>query len=201
MQMNILIDALPNFVTIDGKDYKIDTDFRKSIQFEILIQESEKSSKDRVEKALNLFFDKNIPTNVEKAIEKILWFYSCGKLNQNATSNTENNSFHTRVYSFNHDSTAIYSAFWQQYKIDLTTAKLHWWQFKALFEGLSEDCLIVKIMQYRGMKITSDMPKSQQKRIRELKHIYALPVTQQEQSKIDEIDKILMGDGDLTGIL
>ncbi|WP_165442998.1 Gp15 family bacteriophage protein [Senegalia massiliensis] len=54
------------------------------------------------------------------------------------------------IYSFEHDDEYIYSAFLDQYGIDLKDIKhLHWWKFKSPFKGLKEDNLICKIMRYR----------------------------------------------------
>ena len=37
--MNLLIDLVPNTVNIDGEEYKINSDFRYSILFELLMQD------------------------------------------------------------------------------------------------------------------------------------------------------------------
>ena len=39
-------------------------------------------------------------------------------------------------FVFEDDAPYIYSSFMETYGIDLLTAKLHWWQFLALFRGL-----------------------------------------------------------------
>ena len=40
-----------------------------------------------------------------------------------------------QIYSYEFDADYIYSAFLQQYKIDLNSIKyMHWWKFKDLFE-------------------------------------------------------------------
>jgi hypothetical protein len=156
---NLLIDKLPQNVKIEGLEYPINHDFRTSIRFELLMQESEKSNDEKLLQVLKLYYGDSIPKNIDEAIEKIVWFYSCGKCQKsyikNASETEEQPIAHTRAYSFNHDQNYIYSAFWQQYGIDLSTTNLHWWQFNALFKSLTEDCLFTKIMHYRTVKITS----------------------------------------------
>ena len=44
--MNLLIDLVPKTITIDNKEYEINSDFRTSILFELLMQD--KSIKDNV---------------------------------------------------------------------------------------------------------------------------------------------------------
>ncbi|MBY2284531.1 bacteriophage Gp15 family protein, partial [Clostridioides difficile] len=80
--MNMLIDVLPESVEIDGEEYKINTDFRISILFEMLIQDNSISDEEKGENALLLFYPV-IPKNTATAIDKIIWFYSCGKKENN----------------------------------------------------------------------------------------------------------------------
>lgn len=64
----------------------------------------------------------------------------------------------------------------QQYNIDLNKIKyMHWWKFKALFEGLNENTQIVKIMGYRAMDITKIKDKEEKARYKKLKRMYQLP--------------------------
>ena len=45
------------------------------------------------------------------------------------------------------DNDLIYSAFKDQYSIDLQEIEyLHWWKFKAMFDALKDDNKIVEIM-------------------------------------------------------
>lgn len=193
--MNILTDKLPSTVNVGGEVLDINTDFRTCIKFELLIQESDDDNKSKLVKALTLFFNK-IPCNVEKAIESIIWFYSCG-----VKPDTNQNNTAQRQYSFDFDADYIYSAFLQYYHIDLTKVKMHWWQFKSLFRALPDDCKFSQIIYYRTVTINSKMSKSEQERIRKLKNIYALPVLKSEKSKLDEIEKALMGNGDISGLI
>lgn len=196
---NILVDKLPTSVDINGISYSIDTDFRTSIKFELLIQESEETQENRLIKALKFYYGDTVPKDIDKAIDKILWFFSCGKLQENTKNNIKLGGNRTRAYSFNYDKNYIYSAFYQQYGIDLVMSNLHWWQFKALFDGLTDDTLFAKIMYYRTVNISSKMSKSEQVRLRKLKEIYALPPTKAEQKQLDEIENALIM-GDLSSI-
>ncbi|WP_270670501.1 Gp15 family bacteriophage protein, partial [Paraclostridium bifermentans] len=50
--MNILVDLLPTSVNIDAKRYEINSDFRTSILFELLIQDSSIDYKNKIYMAL-----------------------------------------------------------------------------------------------------------------------------------------------------
>ncbi len=183
--MNILIDVLPEYVEIDGIEYKINTDFRIGIMFELLIQDNTLTDMEKVEIALNLYYPE-IPHDPIQALEKILWFYRCGKEYdaESPQEGTEGTTQQQAIYSFEHDAEYIYAAFLDQYGIDLQDIEhLHWWKFKALFKGLKEDNLIVKIMGYRAIKIDDNMTDSEKKFYRRMKRIYALPDNRTQEEK------------------
>lgn len=198
--MNILIDELPHQVEIGGVNYKINCDFKTSIKFELLIQESELSQHNKVIEALKLYFD-DVPKDINSAIDCVLWFYSCGKYEKTRTTNgSTGKQYANRLYSFNYDQKYIFSAFMQQYGINLASTDLHWWEFRALFEGVSDNTIFGKILYYRGVDINSNMSKSEQNRIRHLKEVYALPLTMAEQKNLEELEQALEN-GDISKFL
>lgn len=201
--MNMLIDVLPESVKIDGEEYKINTDFRISILFEMLIQDNSISDEEKGENALILYYPV-IPANTSMAIDKIIWFYSCAKKESNINDDSPGvaGSIKSQIYSYDYDDEYIYSAFLGQYGIDLQDIEnLHWWKFKALFKSLKEDTEIVKIMGYRAMDISGDMPKAQKDFYRKMKKIHAIPLPQSEVEKINEIERALLNGGDISNLL
>lgn len=188
--MNILIDLVPDTVTIDDIEYDINTDFRISIMFELMMQDNSLTDYEKLEIALGLYYPK-IPHDPIQAIDSILWFYSCGKIDD--TQTTSNVGCGTsKIYSFEHDAEYIYAAFLDQYGIDLQDIEyLHWWKFRAMFKGLKEDNLISKIMGYRAIKITDDMTEAEKKHYREMKRIYALPDNRTEEEKQIDFDNAI----------
>lgn len=179
--MNLLIDALPKSVVIDGLAYPINTDFRIGILFEQLMQDSKVDETQKLDLAISLYFKNNIK-NKEEAVKQILWFYRCGKDMQQSKGAKGNNL--EPIYDYEYDSDYIYSAFMEQYNIDLQEIdNLHWWKFKALFKGLNKDTKIVEIMGYRSMAINSKMPKTQKEYYRKMKRMYKLPSNKTEAEK------------------
>lgn len=199
--MNILIDVLPESVTVDGEEYEIRTDFRTSMLFELLMQDNEVKPQDKTKKALKLYYPV-IPANINEAVEAILWFYRCGKEDNPQRQKMNAKKGKTRVYSFEYDDDYIYAAFMTQYGIDLQDIEyLHWWKFRAMFHSLTNQNEFVKIMEYRSIEIKSDMSKEQQSFYRKMKRLHALPVTKSEDEKMSAIEKALLNGGDLTGLL
>ena len=175
MDINILLDRLPQY-TQNG--HRIRTDFRESIKFELLMQDNKIDERNKVEQALRLYYyDLSKIKDIKKAIDEIVWFYACGKSKKvdNKTENN-NNKEKKQIYSYEFDAEYIYSAFLQQYKIDLNSIRyMHWWKFKALMENLNEDTQFVKIMGYRAVDISKIKDKEEKARYKKLKKTYALP--------------------------
>lgn len=182
--MNILVDELDSIVKEKIGNIKINTDFRISILFELLMQDNTVSKKEKILKSLQLYYpDLDKIKDFDKAIQDMLWFYRCGK---ELADSKENNIVerNKQIYSYEFDDDKIYSAFMEQYNIDLQDIKyLHWWKFKALFNALSENTQFVKIMGYRAMNVNEIKDKKMKKQYRKLQKMYALPDMRTEEEK------------------
>lgn len=200
--MNLLLDLLPTTVDIEGIEYEINSDFRTSILFELLMQDVEIEVEEKIIQALQLYY-KQCPNNIEEAINKMLWFYSCGKEND-LKSNSKTGSNSEKIYDFNYDDEYIYSAFLDQYGVDLNEIEyLHWWKFKAMFKALKEDNEIIKIMGYRSIDLSKVEDKKQKEFYKKMKKIYEIPIaiSKDEKEKIDKINEILRNGGDISKVL
>lgn len=187
MLCNILLDELPK---ITPNNYKINTSYKQGIKFELLMQDNELQKEEKVMLALALFYDKKeinqikTPEELQKRINDILWFYKCNKIEQN--NKGVNARKEKQIYSYEFDADKIYSAFMQQYNVDLQKTDLHWWQFRSMFESLTDKTQIIEIMSYRAIDLSKIKDKEEKKRYKELKKIYALPdMRTQEQKESD----------------
>ena len=182
--MNILVDELDAIVKEKIGNIKINTDFRISILFELLMQDNTVSKKEKILQSLQLYYpDLDKIKDFDKAIQDMLWFYRCGK---ELADSKENNIVerNKQIYSYEFDDDKIYSAFMEQYNIDLQDIKyLHWWKFKALFNALSENTQFVKIMGYRAMNVNEIKDKKMKKQYRKLQKMYALTDMRTEEEK------------------
>ena len=198
--MNLLIDLVPKTITIDNKEYEINSDFRTSILFELLMQDKSIKDNDKIYLALELYYP-NIPDDINSAIEKMLWFYRCGKDLITSKRKGKGKS-DIKIYSFEYDDDYIYAAFMDQYGIDLQDIKyLHWWKFKAMFKSLKEDTEIVKIMRYRSMDLSKIKDKNEKAYYKKMQELYKIPISKDEQEKLEEIERALLNGEDLSKLL
>ena len=180
MSLNLLMDILPEYVTIDGEDYFLDTNFRNGIIFE-KIAFADIPKEDKVAQLLHVFFTEQIPRDIATAMDSIIEFYSCGVDTKKSDTPKRRKNGNVvlkpkMIYDYFHDAPYIYAAFMGNYGIDLNDIEyLHWWKFHALFRGLPSSAKIVEIMGYRGTDLGRIKSKSEQERIARMKEIYALP--------------------------
>lgn len=198
--MNILVDLLPTKIEIDNKKYEINSDFRTSVLFELLMQDDSVKKEDKIFMALQLYYPV-IPKNLNEAIEQMLWFYRCGKDITQSKGNGKGKSV-TQIYSFEYDDDYIYAAFMDQYSIDLQDIEyLHWWKFKAMFKSLKEDNEIVKIMGYRSMDLSKIKDKEQKSYYKKMQELYKIPISKDEDRKLKEIEEALLNGSSLSSLL
>lgn len=185
--MRLLDNVLPSeFRTSDGGIYTFSTDFRDWMRFECLMLDKDIPDTDKPLLACQMIFPKQPHEDVNAFL---LWFYRGGNERREIKSKAKK---HDAAYSYEYDEELIYAAFMQCYRIDLCESDMHWWKFRALFDGLSDDTKFRKVMGYRTMEIDDKVLGTENaKRYRELKKIYRLPRYLSEQQKIDEAKRIL----------
>ena len=182
--MNLLVDNIDDLVKSRIK-IKINTDFRIGILFELLMQDNSLSNKAKLKQAIDLYyFNTSEIQDIETAINDIIWFYGCGKKEEKTSQKNKEEKEIKQIYSYEFDDELIYSAFKDQYNIDLQDIEyLHWWKFKALFNGLKKDNLIVEIMGYRAIDLSKIKDKEERKYYKALKKQYALPDMRTDEQK------------------
>lgn len=172
--MNWLLEQLPDKVLVNGVEYLINADFRTIILIDQIIHDKELSDTDRILSALNIFYMEKAPEQTTQAIEKLVWFFRCGKEQDEQEKRRGHFQRRTRAIDYGVDSLLIWSAFLQEYQIDLTQPlRMHWWKFCALLENLSDTCKLSKVMMYRTVD-TSGMSKQQKSFYAKMRKKYEL---------------------------
>lgn len=200
--MGILESKLPTSVLIHGVEYPIRSNFRTMIKFEELMQDPDVTDQDKVWLALRLFYPE-IPDDIEQAVEQLLWFYRCDKRDNLFTKKAKKRKAKraARIYDFELDDDYIYAAFMAQYHLDLHKVRyLHWWKFRAMFNSLSDDMQISKIMEYRAVEIDK-VPKEKRAFYKRMKMLYALPLSRNEEERQNALENALLQGKSLEGLV
>ena len=166
--MRKAFSALPQSVFVEGKDYKINTDFK--IWTEICdFMESDATYEEKILKLLCYGYSKELPPHLDSAVFALFDFMALGKKGRGSYVGPSE-----RVIDFSQDEGLIYAAFFEQYAIDLYCENLHWWSFMHLLNGLSEDTAFMKIVGYRSINCSNIKNKEMKKFYRKMKNKYRL---------------------------
>ena len=168
----------PETITVEGVKYAVETDFRMWISFQSIMT-GRAGDEEKAAQVYALMERLGLPAS-EAALEAMVDFFEGASADRGGAGESR-----TPAFDFERDSAYIYSAFLAAYEIDLTTARLHWWKFKALFQALPDDYEICKIMRYRTVDL-KDVPKSQKQFYRQMKARYALPGVAGQTHRTDE---------------
>ena len=179
--LNCLIEPYPKTITVDGVDYRIDTDFRRWIGLNEALLDPELSKDDLNYLLISLFYG-DIPSNGKAAGKAIMRFLQ-GNVKDEKTM--EKKSRQKRVLSFTYDSDYILGAFMECYHMDLIHIRyLHWWHFLALLGALNNDCELKQRMSYRSMDTSKIKNKQEKARIRKIQREIALPSVEIDEDSI-----------------
>ena len=127
-------------------------------------------------------------TDLQQFLDKAALFLQCGKTADECGANKKDMDFwHDRAY--------INASFMSDYKLDLSTAKLHWWQFCELIQGLTENCVLSRVREIRNYDLNEIKDSKSKAKMAKAKEAVALPVkhTREELEAIDAFERLFEG--------
>lgn len=180
--LDLKMKTLPDAVEVDGKVFKLNTDFRLWLQFEHDLKEHSNSQEPF--DVTYLFKDK-MPTSID--VTKLVEFSRPKKVLPRPVG------ARTDVISidFDIDGDLIYSSLLQQYGIDITEVELHWHKFLALIQGISDQTMLGRVMGYRCYEKSNGKKKDVREELRRAWEIKA-ELTDEQQAEIDEFNSYFM---------
>lgn len=170
---------LPKKIEHKRKVYKLDMSFDNILNVFEMFKDDILLENEKILLAVNMIItNKNVKYD-DELIKKIFDLFSFEK------NRAQNNN--TKSVDFIQDSAYIYSSFMMDYSINLfeQQGKLHWWEFIALFKGLSKKTKIREIMEIRQRPIPERTKHNSNEisNLLELKNYYKLEVSQSEREK------------------
>ena len=180
--MNFFYEAFPDTVNIRGEEVSIITDFREYIRLLDMLKCDGLNTYQKMAILEDYFLDEI--TIDEDAIDALTEFVvmdlDSKDKNSNEDDSDENNSERSEskknLFSYEIDYPFILSGFLRDYGIDLEAVEyLHWWKFRMLFDGLSEDTEIKQRIMYRGIDLSDIKDKDERKRIARIQRKIQLP--------------------------
>ncbi len=166
---NVLVDELPDYITLFEEKYPVFTSFKNWIQISVIAEEHGFSDSGAIAKMLKLCYRDKLPPNIVSAVLGMMAF-----LNGDTDFFVSPDKKREKLYSFSEDASAIYGAFYSKYGIDLNASDMHWYKFCALFEGIAEDNPFKTLIKIRTTDESQIKNQKAKRSIRELKTKYSL---------------------------
>jgi hypothetical protein len=172
-------NALPDTITVDGREFKVYTDFRVWIRFEISLTKMRRGELLPVE----YLFPGDMPNYCD--INSLLEFSRPkNELPRQIFGNSD-----VIVLDYELDSDLIYSAFLGQYSIDLVEVEhLHWHKFLALLSGLNDSTRLREVMGYRCYEKSTEKEEVWREKLRRAWEIDRMSA--EEREELDEFSRL-----------
>ena len=190
----------PEYVKVGDKKYKINTDFRVAIECNNIAQDDSIGNTERPLAIIyKLFGDEGLNNSQDwdKLLELAIKYLTLNK----DTSNVDNNA--EIDMDFNEDMDYIEASFMSDYRIDLTTEKMHWWKFYNLLEGLSNSeigncCILNRVRNLRTFDLSQIKDNKERERLAKAKEMVSLKkvkqeveLTEQQKESMRKLDEII----------
>lgn len=182
-------NVFPYTVTVEGKAYEIDPDFRVVLKVFKMIGDNNIFDGQKMKLLSKWFYKDDTPYN---PLQGFIDFVNTEKKTGGETASGKHKA---KQFDYEYDAEEIYISFLKEYNINLVYIDfLHWYDFRLRLEGLSYESAFrqkirVRFMDLKGLKgkDLSDMTA--------LKKSVQLPVemSREEERRMEELHKRLRG--------
>lgn len=175
----------PEYAEVKGIKYKINTDYRVALRCFEVIEDTTISDEERALAVVYLLFGE-VPLEDTGEFLRIAGNYlRCGE-EETSQSTTE------RDIDFNADEKYIVASFMSDYRIDLSSVDMHFWQYIQLIQGFTDDSIMSRIRDIRTYDMSELKDPKARAKMAKAKAAVALPdkFTRDEQKTIDEFEKL-----------
>lgn len=188
----------PEYVEVNGRQYKINTDFRVAIKCNQIATDKSIGDYERALGVLVTLFGEdsiNYQEDCETLLKLAKKYLCCGK--ELEVTREEPDMDYVEDYSY------IKSSFSSDYGIKLDEEKMHWWEFSELMNGLSNSdigncCVLNRVRNLRNFDVSKIEDQQERNKIIKAKEQVALKkhkketkLTEKQQESVDDFYKAL----------
>ena len=173
----------PEFIIVNGKKVKINTDFRIALECQRIAQDDEIDDYERACGIIYKLFGSealNDDDHLKEYFDKAIKYLNCGKESGTIASNEE------PTFDYEQDWGFVKASFMSDYKIDLDKEKMHWWTFFDLLNGLTEHSILNRVRQIRGESLSGKKGKELEQWIKAKKSVELKRKKTQHEKELDK---------------
>ena len=186
----------PEEIEVNGKTYRINTDFKYALACFEALEDEEINDIARAMAVVCILLGKEdgdeiiIPDFTQEelnyAVKLLVKYLSCNQDEKETRVNAK------KDMDFVQDRKYINASFMSDYRIDLENIDMHWWKFCELFEGLTDKCIINRVRDLRNTDISEYKDSKTRNKIQRAMQSVALKQkrTQEQQDAVDEFENL-----------
>ncbi len=193
--------VLPETVKVNGSIFPVHANFRNVLRILRMLADDSVFEPQKPVLLAKWFFGDIAPTEAKKHFE--MYITALARDGSGGSRAREIEKEKPPRFDFEFDAEEIYSSFLSQYEIDLLRVPfLHWYEFLVLLGGLGEDTAFRRKLSIRFLD-TKDLKGETLSKAKKAKEAVQIPTKQSREAvrHIREIEAVLLGDGDLSGVL
>lgn len=175
----------PEYAEVKGKKYKINTDYRVALRCFEVIEDTSICDQERALAVVFLLFGE-VPMEYAGEFLRIAGDYlRCGEKETSQEA-------HARDMDFNADEKYIVASFMSDYRIDLSSVDMHFWQYIQLIQGFTENAIMSRIRDIRNYDMSELKDPKARAKMAKAKTAVALPdkFSKDEQKAIEDFEKL-----------
>lgn len=185
---------LPEYAEVNGKRYKINTDYRIALECNKVAQDKTIGDLERALGVIYLLYGEdgiNAQDDYEKLLEIGKKYLSCGKEIEKNVKEPD--------MDYEQDFGLIWASIYSEFNgLDIDKEKIHWWRFMDMLNGLSNSdigncCVLNRVRNIRNFDLNSVQDSKLKQQIKEEKERVALKkeLTEEQKQSVNQILKDL----------
>ncbi len=185
----------PEYIEVNGNEYKIDTDYRVALQCLKVANDETISDTKRFYIILCLLLGTDVKKEDEfEAFKKCATYLRCGK---------EINPTNEEIdVDYEQDKGYINASFRSCYQIDIKNENMHWWEYNELIAGFGEKEILSQIRYIRNKPLSECSNEKERQELIKQKEQVALKkkeitkIKTEEEKEIDDLFDNLLKKGE-----
>lgn len=188
----------PETIKVNGRSYKINTDFRVALSCFRAIEDDDITDETRALAIITLLLGKNVQfSDYEECLKKCSIYLRCGKEENVDDSDID--------MDYLQDAKYIRTSIRHCYpSINLNEIEyLHWYEYNELIEGLTEDTILSRIRELRSFDLKEESDPHKRAQIKKAKERVALNkknkntknFTEEENNNMEAFEKFIEAQG------
>lgn len=154
------MNKYPEYIEVDSKKYKINTDFRLALKCDEIIRDDAIGDYEKMLAIIYILLGEEGLDDIDyhpQIFNLLVKYLKCGKESEETEEETEPSM------DFEQDQGYIKASFMSDYRIDLDRENMHWWAFYDRLQGLTENSVLNRVRSIREESLSDKKGKEREK--------------------------------------